>query len=70
MEGVISRIQEDLVRLVNGWFLKKGKTVLLRQNAKEKNIAKDLTIGTGGHLISDVTANFLKDLVKKENYFI
>ena len=36
-----------------------------RQNAKEKNIAKDLIIGIGGLLISDVTVNSLKDLVRK-----
>ena len=35
---------------------------------KERNIAKDLTIGTGGPLISDVIGNSLKDHVKKVEY--
>ena len=38
------------------------------QDAKIKNIAKDLTIGTGGPRISDVIGNSLKDHVKKVEY--
>ena len=32
---------------------------------KERNIAKDLTIGTGGRLISDVIDNSHRDHVKR-----
>ena len=35
------------------------------QDVKIRNIAKDLTIGIGGHLIKDVTDNSHKVLVKK-----
>ena len=51
--------------LVNGLFSKNPKMILPRQNAKERNIASDLTIGTGGRLINDAIDNFHRDPARK-----
>ena len=50
---------------VNGLFSKNPKMILPRQNAKERNIASDLTIGTGGRLINDAIDNFHRDPARK-----
>ena len=51
--------------LVNGLFSKNPKMILPRQNAKERNIASDLTIGTGGRLINDAIDSFHRDPARK-----
>ena len=51
--------------LVNGLFSKSPKMILPPQSVKGRNIASDLTIGTGGRLINDAIDSFHRDPARK-----